>query len=539
MDILKSFVLDGTEFEVNVLWENDKPYFRAGEIGKILGLAKVRNAIADFDDDEKEEKEARSAGGLQKTMFLSETGLYRLLMISRKPIARPFQKWVMSVIVSIRETGKYELQKHMEELEKEKELHSETMNKYDVLASQFKEIAQKSTHKSIIDAFANKYVVYFGKIRVLHDDVHLIKIGSTKDLRARALSLVEEFGSMDILQVFECPCHLMFERFLQQHKDINKHVYKEAVHKGRVSHEVFALNEVELQTAINIARRNVHRYCQQKVFEGVAGMEIQKLKIETINQCKELIQSVNPNSGISDRQIQEVIDPLYVDPVLLYAENRQHTQVKGDKVQRYSEDGKTLLQTYESAISALRDPTLDSPSRTRIHEAVKDRTVYKDYRWMFLDRSLPDDTVQILGETVEKKCDIRKGYVAMLNLDKTKIMNVFENQKEAGKDRKFKSSAAVCKSIKMGTQSGGHYFMMWYDCPEDLKMEFLTRSELPDKVVPGGKRVAQLHPVSEEVIKVYASLMDVIKEHKFSYATLRNAIKNEFIAKGYRWVMQN
>lgn len=539
MDILKSFVLDGTEFQVNVLWENNKPYFRAGEIGMILGLAKVRNAIANFDTTEREEKEAPSTGGLQKTLFLTEDGLYRLLMNSRKPIAIPFQKWVAHVIVSIRETGKYEIQKHLDELEKEKESHAQTLSKFDAIASQYKEIVSKSTHKALIDAFADKYVVYFGKIRDLHDDVQLIKIGSTKDLRVRAINLVDDFGSMDIFQVFECPSHLMFERFLQNHKDISKHAYKGPIHNGHKSHEVFALNEVELQTAINIARRNVNIYSKQIVYKGVADMEIQKLKIETINQCKELVQIANPTHSLSDRQIHEVVDPMYVDPILLYAENRQYTQAKGDKVQRYSQDGKTLLQTYESAISALRDTTLDAPSRTRIHQAVKDCTVYKDYRWMFLDRSLPDDTVQILGETVEKSCDIRKGFVAMLNLEKTKIVEVFENQREAGKNRQFKSTAPICKALKLGTQSGGHYFKMWYDCSEDLKVAFLTQKDLPDKVVPGGKRVVQLHPVTEEVIRTYASLLDVIKEHRFSYATLRNAIKNELIAKGYRWVMQS
>lgn len=38
-------------------------------------------------------------------------------MISRKPMARPFQKWVSRVIMSIRENGKYELEKYMEEVE--------------------------------------------------------------------------------------------------------------------------------------------------------------------------------------------------------------------------------------------------------------------------------------------------------------------------------------------------------------------------------------------------------------------------------------
>ena len=93
----------GLNYSVNVLWDDEKPYFRASEIGEILQLVKVRNAISDFDGDEKIEKGALSAGVLQKTLFLTEAGLYRLLMAIRKPIARPFQKWVTSVLTSIRD----------------------------------------------------------------------------------------------------------------------------------------------------------------------------------------------------------------------------------------------------------------------------------------------------------------------------------------------------------------------------------------------------------------------------------------------------
>jgi prophage antirepressor-like protein len=53
MDILKSFFLNETEHNINILWENDKPLFRANEIGKILDIKNIRSSIEDFDNDEK------------------------------------------------------------------------------------------------------------------------------------------------------------------------------------------------------------------------------------------------------------------------------------------------------------------------------------------------------------------------------------------------------------------------------------------------------------------------------------------------------
>jgi prophage antirepressor-like protein len=530
MDILKSFVLNGTEHSVNVLWKDEKPYFRATEIGGILGLKNVRETIRTFDQRYKGVILTDTAGGEQNITFLTERGLYKLLMTSRKPIAQPFQDWVTDVLETIRETGKYDLNKAAEDLEKEQKIREEAEIKLDALANQFKDVAEKSKHDSLIDSFSLKCVVYFGKIRALHDGVNLIKIGSTNNIRSRATGLIEDFGSMSIFHVIECDLYRQFERFLHQHTDIKKHAYKDVVHEGHKSTEVFALNETDLRKAISIAQHNVHLF--RKTPPNIDIDEVQKLKHEVM----ELKKTVYSRASTSTSNIIDYdIDPLYVDPILECTDHRQYTQVKGDKVQRYSPDGKTLLFTYESMISVLRDRTIDSPSRTRIHQAVQDRTVYKDFRWMFLDRALPDDTIQELDESVYKDIDIRKGFVAMLNLDQTRIENVFPNQKEAGKDRKFRSSAPVCTSLKNGTQSGGHYFKMWYDCSEELKKEYLSRKGLPDKVAPGGKRVAKIHPRTREVVNVYASLHDVIKEHQFSYNSLRNVIKNELCAKGYYW----
>jgi len=47
-------------------------------------------------------------GGPQEVLIVSEPGLYSLIMKSRKPIAKPFQRWVThEVLPSIRKTGEY------------------------------------------------------------------------------------------------------------------------------------------------------------------------------------------------------------------------------------------------------------------------------------------------------------------------------------------------------------------------------------------------------------------------------------------------
>lgn len=80
----------------------DDPLFQANQVGELLGIVNVRNTIKEFDESEKGVHSVYTLGGEQKLVFLTEVGLYRLIGMSRKPLARPFQRWVAAVIKEIR-----------------------------------------------------------------------------------------------------------------------------------------------------------------------------------------------------------------------------------------------------------------------------------------------------------------------------------------------------------------------------------------------------------------------------------------------------
>jgi hypothetical protein len=229
-------------------------------------------------------------------------------------------------------------------------------------------------------------------------------------------------------------------------------------------------------------------------------------------------------------------DSNYIDPVILLQDNRNHTQIRGNKIQRYSADGKQLLQTYECYAHALRDKELSSSmsiSRPSIKHAIDNKLIYKNYRWFELDRSLPDDTFQVIGQTNNSKT-IKIGYVAMLNLDKTEIVKVFCDQKECKEDRKLTSSASVANAIKRQSKCSGHYIQMWDDCSNELKEKYLQNNKLPQKRI-SGITILQIHPINNNVIKKFSSVEDVIKEFKISRKTLKNCCEFDIISKGYKF----
>lgn len=88
---------------------NGDPWFVSKDVCNILGLKNSRKAITDLDDDEKNTVTISDGipGNPTKTV-ISEAGLYKLIMRSRKQTAKQFQRWVThEVLPTIRKHGAY------------------------------------------------------------------------------------------------------------------------------------------------------------------------------------------------------------------------------------------------------------------------------------------------------------------------------------------------------------------------------------------------------------------------------------------------
>ncbi|MCT4609014.1 MAG: BRO family protein, partial [Pelagimonas sp.] len=102
-----NFDFKGHEVRTTVI--NGEPWFVAADVCKALGVANPRDAVKRLDDDEKDDVGLTDAiGREQSTTIINESGLYSLILSSRKPEAKPFKKWVTSeVLPTIRKTGSY------------------------------------------------------------------------------------------------------------------------------------------------------------------------------------------------------------------------------------------------------------------------------------------------------------------------------------------------------------------------------------------------------------------------------------------------
>lgn len=82
------------------------PCFIAREVTDALALD--RTAVRKLDDDEKGVRLMHTLGGDQEVSTVTEPGFYKLVMRSRKPEAKAFQRWVThEVLPALRRDGGY------------------------------------------------------------------------------------------------------------------------------------------------------------------------------------------------------------------------------------------------------------------------------------------------------------------------------------------------------------------------------------------------------------------------------------------------
>ena len=155
LEIINEQEVLGKEFKVYGTFE--EPMFLAKDVAEWIdyayenkekGIRKVSQMVSLVDEDEKMKCSYNVAttsqcGGknvattsrarkTQETWFLTEDGLYEVLMQSRKPIAKQFKKEVKKILKEIRKTGSYSVQQaqsNVPQLTKEKQLILELFDK--------------------------------------------------------------------------------------------------------------------------------------------------------------------------------------------------------------------------------------------------------------------------------------------------------------------------------------------------------------------------------------------------------------------------
>ena len=105
LQIIDERKLLGKDFKIYGDIEN--PLFLAKDVANWIEHSNPRVMLNTVDETEKVVNNVYTLGGSQESWFLTEDGLYEVLMQSRKPIAKQFKKEVKKILKSIRMNGMY------------------------------------------------------------------------------------------------------------------------------------------------------------------------------------------------------------------------------------------------------------------------------------------------------------------------------------------------------------------------------------------------------------------------------------------------
>lgn len=151
MELIKQIdeTVSFNEKNIRIIGTCQEPWFVAKDICNILELKNITEALKMIPECSRSSVKLNTFGGEQMMSIIDESGLYRLIMRSNKPVAQKFQDVVCKEILpTIRKTGEFKLQKMLEDREKERKeyqqlLEDKEREKQEILQEKDKEIQFK------------------------------------------------------------------------------------------------------------------------------------------------------------------------------------------------------------------------------------------------------------------------------------------------------------------------------------------------------------------------------------------------------------
>ena len=276
--------------------------------------------------------------------------------------------------------------------------------------------------------------------------------------------------------------------------------------------------------------------------------QIENVVIENVyhEEPAEYVEETRGYDGASD----VVVDPEFVEKGAIaydYVEADQNitesalentitANATGPIVQIYHKNDLTkVVKVYNSITEATRDFNYNNKtaSFSAIKKAYQHKTIYLDYRWHFITnrQELDLQKPRVIGETVITH-ERNQGQVAMLNVDKTKIIKVFKLAKDAANEI-LQHPSAMCTAIKHSSPLSDHYWMRWENVDVSLQNDFLQSNILPIKQKNvRGTKIKLLHPITNEIVKLFGSYTDIQKELKISVKKIKDLIESNEIYQG-------
>jgi len=557
----------------------EKPLFLVRNIAKVFNIVSINSHVVDYDETEKIHDTIRTNGGIQKCSFLTEKGFYKFIFNSRKEKSDKLKNWIFTILCQLRLNGIYKLGNIIENDESTTGSNSDSENtkkpekkvknnKIQIEENKsiddlFIESQLKiSRHNALLEASKKSRVIYICELSEKFENKTLLKIGKTDDIKQRVIGLKTQYQKpVILLHVFHCDNNSEFEKYLHNHEEFKKNRFTESLENGETSREIYMLDDYfNINFILGIISKNIKKYEKLNYDEYV---EIQNNEIEKLRLNLEIEKERNKNLSINlnktqnincdpinDSEISDNIKILKIEETSAESDISDNSKTE-DKIEEYNENdfikkrkkkivnyiqqydvNGNLIKYYESFIDLIRD--IPGTSVSGLKHSMNKSSLYHGFRWKIIEKT-EDPTLKFdIGQTNEIKVS-RREFIAHLNIDKNTILKVYPEQKDFAKEYKL-SHSAVCCAIKRESRTQGGYIKYYDDCPIELRELYEQNNKLPEIQKKGmSLTVSKIDKKTNEILKIYDSIADAIKENPMSRLSLQYASKNNTIHNNFKW----
>jgi hypothetical protein len=393
---------------------------------------------------------------------------------------------------------------------------------------------EKILLKEYATAGALFYVI---RVKTFENGNYIVKVGeSRRGVLDRYKEHKTKYEECLLIDCFAVNKSKDFETFIKEHEHIrgNK-VIDLPGHETEL--ELFLIGKnLSYQTLLNIINNNIKYFNNNDT--NKLELEIEQLKLmlemKTTNNDNLLVQDLIKNV----KQLSSKIDNLEnINKDITSKLNSMQTKTTtnfnqtlatlGPRLQKINPETMQLVKVYESVAQCLKEYNF-KVKRPSIDKAVTENTIYNGFRWTFVDRNLDPNVIHDLPPTKLTKTQ-NLGYIAKLNKEKTKILNVYLDRKTAAILNGYSSSSALDTPVKNITLTNGHYYMLYDKCSINLTYEFQLDYGKPILYKNG---IGQFD-TNDNLIEEFVCKYDCIKKLKMGDKTLAKVLSENIPYNGF------
>jgi phage anti-repressor protein len=461
---------------------------------------------------------SRNLGGSglnKQKIFINKDTFKNLTMETRASKGKIIRRYYIKLEEILNETIKEQCIEMTKQLTiKDKQLIDETTK------------MEREKHNKYLHLFHEKHIIYVLKVFEYPCGDYIIKIGYTGNIRSRMMEHNNSFGNPLIIDCFECVENYKFEQFILHHQDIT--IFKELQgHENKK--ELILINKLfPYSKFLKIIQDHIDEYNQ------LSTMVYQKEKLNIILKEYDIITEkliekqirLNKETEIYINQLKQIKELGGI--ILEEPKNEIQTPNKirnppeplGPKVQQITVNDDNSFSIFR-VFNCLADCDKQNFTPSSVKRAYENKTLYNGYRWNLVDRNLDINTIYNIGETKVISTQ-NTGYVAKLDINKTEILDLYENQLIATKENGYGSRKTISDAIKNFTVTKNHYYQLYKNVDKKLREDYEQKHGKPLFEVVGFEKICAKR---NERIAFYSTRNELVKQEHISNATLKRCIE--------------